>query len=167
MVFNPAFSRWEHTSEVQKLEIICKQMIAVLSTKSIHVTSVPLREKKTVKAGWYINLSAQGIRGLDRAHAAQTPAPPRAGLPGQKSPAAGHPAPVFPWLSPLSFIYVRSNDATIGVEDDRTFVEGLISHTPAQATWSAAYGHMIWRNDQASACWWGAFSKTLDQAGNL
>lgn len=47
---------------------ISKQMPMVVFAKSVHVDSVPLQERKTVTAEWYIyqHLPAQGLRGLER-----------------------------------------------------------------------------------------------------
>lgn len=135
-----------------------KQMIAVFFTKSGHIASVPLEERKTVNSEWYITTClpkvfeawgirrpGTGTRGLLLHHdnaSAHTAAAILDFLEENHVQLVTHP-PYSPDLAPCDFFLFPQVKRQLkgkqfqGVEDARGFFEGVISDIP-DSTWSGA-----------------------------
>ena len=155
-------------------EALPKQIVTVFA-KSGHVTSTLLQKRKTGNAKWYINLCLPKVSlWLSKQRHPGSAAPPQqckwphpchhSWLPGRKMPSAGHPDPVFSRVSPLSFLSVPSREAAVegevvsGRQRCSCLFQGHdLWHASVNMVWH--HGHMVWKDDQAHACWGGFFEK--------
>ena len=158
---------------------VSKQMIAVFFAKSGHVATVPLLERKTVNAEWYINTclpkvfeawSARrprtGTRHLLLHHdnaSAHTAAATLDFLQENQVQLVTHP-PYSPDLAPCDFFLFPlvkkelKGKAFETVEDARAFVEGQISGIP-KSVWAGAVASWFRRMESCIQANGGYFEK--------
>ena len=86
------------------------------------------------------------------------------GLAGSKLHAAGHPDPMFPGLSPLTFLSAPSSEAA-AEEEVASGYQRCLSLFQGRDFWQASVNmvwhrdHLVWKDDQVRAVWEGNWAR--------
>ena len=156
-----------------------KQMIACFFAKSGHVATVPLEDRKTVTADWYVTnclpkvfeawrerRPRTGTRGLLLHHdnaSAHTARATTTFLEEKNVQLVAHP-PYSPDLAPNDFfLFPKVKRQLKGKkfqtpEDARRFFDAIVSGLP-ESTWSGAFGNWFYRMDKCIESSGGHFEK--------